>query len=58
MLNSMNTKKRVKVVDVVKLQKMKFSMRGGRRKTRKKSRRFYGDWEIVNVHTRRSRKSR
>ena len=54
----MTAKERVKVVDVVKLQKMKFSMRGGRRKTRKKSRRFYGDWEIVNVHTRRSRKRR
>ena len=39
-------------------KKMKFSMRGGRRKTRKKSRKFYGDWEIVNVHTRRTRKRR
>jgi hypothetical protein len=54
----MNSNKRVKVVDVVKLQKMRFSMRGGKRKTRKKSRRFYGDWEIVSVHTRRSRKRR
>jgi len=58
MLNVMNSNKRVKVVDVVKLQKMRFSMRGGKRKTRKKSRRFYGDWEIVSVHTRRSRKRR
>ena len=40
------------------VKKMKFSMRGGRRKTRKKSRRFYGDWEIVSVHTRRTRKRR
>ena len=44
MLNVLNTQKRVKVIDVVRLKKMKFSMRGGRRKTRKKSRRFYGDW--------------
>ena len=58
MLNVMNSNKRVKVVDVVKLQKMRFSMRGGKRKTRKKSRRFYGGWEIVSVHTRRSRKRR
>jgi len=49
---------RVKVIDVLRLKKMKFSMRGGRRKTRKKSRRFYGDWEIVSVHTRRTRKRR
>ena len=49
---------KVKVVDVLRLKKMRFSMRGGRRKTRKKSRRFYGDWEIVSVHTRRTRKRR
>ena len=54
--NAMGDK--VKVVDVLRLKKMKFSMRGGRRKTRKKSRRFYGDWEIVSVHTRRTRKRR
>ena len=58
MQNVMNAQKRVKVIDVKKLKKMKFSMRGGRRKTRKKSRKFYGDWEIVNVHTRRTRKHR
>ena len=49
---------KIKVVDVLRLKKMRFSMRGGRRKTRKKSRRFYGDWEIVSVHTRRTRKRR
>ena len=57
--NSNNTfGDRVKVFDVLKIKKMRFSMRGGRRKTRKKSRRFYGDWEIVSVHTRRTRKRR
>lgn len=49
---------RVKVIDVLRLKKMKFSMKGGTRKTRKKSRRFYGDWEIVSVHKRRTRKRR
>lgn len=42
--------------DIEKLQKTNFVMKGG--KTKKKTRRFYGDWEIVSVHTRRTRKRR
>ena len=56
--SSMDGGRRVKVIDIKRLKKINFTMKGGRRKSRKKSRRFYGDWEIVNVHTRRTRKRR
>lgn len=56
--SSIHGNERVKVIDIKRLKKINFTMKGGRRKSRKKSRRFYGDWEIVNVHTRRTRKRR
>jgi hypothetical protein len=45
------------IPDLLKLEKVKFAMKGGK-KTKKKSRKFYGDWELISVHTRKTRKRR